>query len=414
MKNHVAIIASLAIFCPVVLADEAGQLKFGAPKDVSPQSLEFYGQWYAGQDQFIKAPADCGTTHPKAVVAQIYSQSGKSHEQIQVAVDCTQADMKVPDVVRFDFSSKCHFKDAPSLPMKGKMQGDMFTAEFGPQTVTVTINNASVPLTISGHYQKNKNYRYLSITLVLAASGECLFDGKAYPVCVMDSSANFKLGEEGEFGKTPWESPTGDMLLVNERHGFEKPAKAILGQPILVGGKWFTVKFDPVGLKISARPAEFETARIKVDHDRWDMILSGKKYSISVSGGKEPFTIPADTYKVRKYNEEVVLSQPASGSEKQESARRGGLCVYSFSQNGGKTIQAEAGKTVDVAIGSPIQAKLNVNQRGRNMTFSMTCQDAAGQDVTDISLSRGRPEEPVIEVVDASGNTLHKGKLEFG
>ena len=65
-------------------------------------------------------------------------------------------------------------------------------------------------------------------------------------------------------------------------------------------------------------------------------------------------------------------------------------------------------------IKTPLQASLEVQQRGRTLMFLLRLRDATGTQIRGIRLPGGRPKEPTVAVFNAAGDRVHSFRLKYG
>lgn len=74
-----------------------------------------------------------------------------------------------------------------------------------------------------------------------------------------------------------------------------------------------------------------------------------------------------------------------------------------------------AGKTTELAIGSPLSAAPSVSQQSGTVSFRAKLVDAGGTDVDSIQGANGkRPEAPSVIVYNAKDEQVYQGKMKYG
>lgn len=379
------------------------------PKDMAALSISPTRMYTRS---LANAPAGCGTVSPEAKVAAMTAGSTK----IKVAVDSAKADADEPSVVRFDFSGKGKFDDTPTLPLKKKpSRGSYRIYEFGPAAI-----GGAKPAMISGSYvERGKTYRYISMSVTAAVQGSCTFGRKVCGVRVVDGNGNLQYGDGTKMtmkgGRVTNGSRTGrigaDVILIDaDNETFKKPTtRALCGQLAEVGGKWYRVSVDADGSEISAASANIATGKLVIPHDDWSVTLVGTKNVLSLRGGKDPVAVPPDTYVAAGYEERAK----ASGAPRPARLLCGQLVMYGRAK--GKVFEIEPGKTMNLAIGTPLKVKATVAKKSGQVMFSSNVQDAGGTKVDSVLTSRGsRVPPPGIAVVDEQGKKVYDARLKYG
>ena len=358
---------------------------------------------------FKPGQADSGLVSSLARVGTI-SGTGWS---FQLAIDSSTADAKAPDVVRLDFTGKGKFAGAPTAALKPMPSSEgLFRATFGPVEVKAAVNGMQVPMMVSGQYinLNSGQYRQLQLTLGTAMHGKCRFGDRELAVRIVDGDNNLQPGnawQKRAFGKNV-AVVTGDTVAVDLGDGkFAKDVrKACYGSPVEVGGKWYEVTVSQDGKQVSAKQVELASGKVHIDHPKWSCMLIGDKLILPLEGGPEPVAVPAGAYVMRSYEE---FSAP---NDKGQRAR---LTVGIPPAGKSSEVTVEAGKTAQIAIGSPLNATVKAVKQAQQVMLSLVLTDAAGRQITGLATYDGStPPKPQITVKDAAGAQVYQNTLEYG
>jgi len=376
---------------------------------ISAQALGAYGQ-----AAFGKPAADSGTVNPHAMVATLRAKS----LTVKAAIDSRKADENTPNVIRLDFTGKGKFGADAVVALKAPIgirpQG-YFNGSFGPATLQVQRGDKTIPVIVEGEYYKSGGYRHVQLRLGRARQGRCAFGEKVCAVRLLDGNSNLTVGDAARAQRS---ARTGavlfagaDTMLIDTGDGTFTDARSVrkvfCGQPVLLDGVWYEVRISPDEKKISAAKADVKTARIRIDHDAWQGILLGKEHVLSLAGGKEPVEVPADDYVIAQYRQTIKDARGRPG-ELQRSDREAQM-------GKAKVFEVPAGKTTEIAIGSPMTAGLAVRQSAREVVFALDLKDASGATIDWLTVPGGRrPNAPTIRVLDSSDKLIHAGKMEYG
>jgi hypothetical protein len=364
---------------------------------------------YIQSDAFKPPSEGAGLVSSQARVGAV---SGTGWE-LQVAIDSSTADAKAPDVIRFDFTGKGKFAGAAAAalkPLTSPAGAMYYHATFGPVEVKAAVDGKQVPVMVSGQYIKSEAYRQVQLTLGTALQGKCSFGDRELTVRIVNGDGNFQLGNAWQrraFGKNV-AVVTGDTVAVDLGDGtFAKDVrKACCGSPVEVGGKWYEVAISPDGKQVTAKQVEIEAGKIHIDHPKWSSMLIGEKIVLPLDGGPEPIAVPAGAYVMRSYEES------SAPNDKGERAR---LAVGISPGAKSSEVTVEAGKTVELAIGSPLKATVNANKQAQQIILSLALTDAGGRPVVGLVTYDGtRPPPPRIIVKDAAGAQVYQNTLEYG
>jgi hypothetical protein len=331
----------------------------------------------------------------------------------QLAIDSSTADAKAPDVVRFDGTGKGNFAGAPTAALKPTASSEgLFRATFGPVEIKAVVNGAQVPMMVSGQYinLNSGQYRQLQLTLGTAMQGKCSFGDRELAVRIVDGDNNLQPGnawQKRAFGKNV-AVVTGDTVAVDLGDGkFAKDVrKACYGSPVEVGGKWYEVTVSADGKQVSAKQVELASGKIHIDHPKWSCMLIGDKLILPLDGSAEPVAVPAGAYVMRSYEE---FSAP------NDKGQRAHLIVGIPPAGKSSEVTVEAGKTAQIAIGSPLNATVKAVKQAQQVMLSLVLTDAAGRPITSLATYDGtQPSQPQVTVKDAAGAQVYQNSLEYG
>ncbi len=382
-----------------------GSFAFGAVGDLTfmkkPPAPRSSVRIYVSRFTHGGADKARGLVSESSVVGQLRGALG-----VTVAIDASKADATQPDVIRLDFTGKGDFSKAPTAAIKMRpAQRNVTLGMIGPAIVVAKRDGGLVPVSLSGTYWKQGDRRGLSLMMSAAAEGSCRFGTKTYPVRVIDGNGNFKLSDALKPPFRPSTMMPFDRVLVGTDDGKFSSAAATsyVGQPIFVDGKLYTI--DVSDMKIKAVGMSGSGGKVKVDAPRWSCTLIGKKYFVSLTGGKDPIVVPPDEYVTTNY---TVYT--GSDPSKRSAAIRG----YG-SYRGGRAFKVAAGQTVDMQLGSPIEATVMASARAGKARINLMMKDPLGGRISSITNDAGkRPTPPSIEVVDKAGKIVYTAKLAYG
>jgi hypothetical protein len=362
---------------------------------------------------FAKAAQGSGTVHPDAIVASVRTDGFA----FDVAIDTRKSDDTKPGVIRFDFSGRGKFSEAWSVELKleDKAREDKaLTGTFGPATLNLDLSGKVIPITVKGDYYKLDTTRRLNIYLCRAVEGTVALGAKSYPVRLVDGDNNLtvnspvavEITDDKIAGYT-----SGDTVVVDVGDGsFAKPEtlrRAFFGQPVQVDGKWYTIAQDKDSGKLSAADAgDIPTGKVRVGHGTWSGVWVSEKHVLFLSGGKDAIEIPAGKYAVFDYVERVA-----------DAKGEATLTRSGFETVGGKVvlIDVPAGKTTDLAIGSPLVPTYIIDRADRDVTCTFVLKDASGAMVSNITLpGNAKPDPATLVVLDTDDKEVYRGKLEYG
>ncbi len=400
-------ITCLCIVLAVSGAAWAGDL---TPIAGSPQQQSPYQRMYARGEGFTEPAAEAGAVNENATVVKFTTGQTVIHGM----VDASKADATAPDVIRLDFTGKATFADKKLvvplvLRQQGNTKSDNFQATFGPTTLQATVDGRTIPVAVQGMYYKRGKSRYAYLMTSTGAKGECDFGGKTCSVQLMDGTGNLRLTDAPKVkladGKVQWGPQkgmiSGDTIEVDTGDG--STVTAHYGQPVLVGGKWYGVTVSKNGKKVTAKALKLKTGTVDCGAKKWSAMLIGEKNVLSVSSQGGAVSVPAGTYALANYSE--------SGDGKAQL-----MCGRRELYTGkAKMINVAGGKAASLPAGTPLQATVAVSVRKGQVRMNLAMTDAAGTSVDSLTTEKGgRPPAPQVEILDSSGASVYKAKLEYG
>ena len=357
--------------------------------------------------QLTPAPADCGTVSPKALVAEFPIYQGK----IRVAIDSDKADAAGFNRIRFDFTGTGKFTEENSVAMQISNAGASSYGQFGPANFTVQVAGRRIPVQARGSTCFAKNGNMLTLFFSNALQGGATFGRQVHAVRIVDANSNLHPGDKfPHFRLKDLLKNTvhpGDALVVDIGDGsFRKTVTQFFGQPIAVNGKWYTVGLSADTSALVVKPFAGKLGTMKLPGAKWQAWLLGSTYFLQLTGDRQPMTVPADSYQFLTYQETVPNAKGP-----------GNATLYSgFSGNGKepRIFAMQADKLTAPAIGSPIIARVQVTQRGRECTFSLSMTDRGGAMAgVDVPGSTGANQYS-FAIYNARGHKIHTGVFQPG
>lgn len=340
-----------------------------------------------------------GLTSSRAVVAS----KRVGDRTVSIAIDCSKPGGTQPDVVRLDMAGRGTFAGGPVLKIENyNASGNRTNFSIRGQKRTVSVGGKRIPVRFSARYFKSERFRVLSLETRAMAEGTCRFGTAVRKVRVLDTSANFTVGDSL---KTPVKSsvpPTGDMLQVAGADGTfnNDPTPRYVGQPIRLGGAWYVVTVDD--LNITARPFDGGVGTITADFANMSCVLSGDAYYVTLDGKQKAVQIPADRYRIQRYR----IAEKAPGGVT--------LCGYYCKGKKAALVVTDGGTTV-FPDPAPIVGAVSTVQRGSSVVFSLKTTDALDSRIVRVLNEKGKAmPAPVVEVYDAAGRKVYTATMRYG
>jgi hypothetical protein len=348
--------------------------------------------------EFRPATPQDGLIWSKATVATAELSPGR---KVLIAIDASTPTAAGPDVIRFNFAGAGNFGKSVALPLKPKSAD---TWEFA-QAVQVPLAGQEIPTQIFGAYSSRTGTQ---VNVQSARQGDCQFGEKTYRVLLIDGNRNFNFSDATKAelaGNLVTAVTFGDTLAVDTGDGSFKDATKVrlsfVGQPALVDGKWYSVTASPEQASVSAVAAAVQAGKVQVAHPQWSATLVGRKYAAVVKGAAEPVELPADDYALASYQE-------TAGQD---------VFVYTdvFAKVPGPlSLKVAPGQMLDLKMGTPLTAKMDVQVSGKQVTVNFAMTDAGGHAMSDVAVNGDRPDAPQYEILSASGGRVHQATMHYG
>jgi hypothetical protein len=238
-----------------------------------------------------------------------------------------------------------------------------------------------------------------------AALTTCTFGKAARAIRLIDTTGDLRLGVPVRGGARSWQR--SDLVEVASADGsFDPPAwKGRLDQPVYVAGRWHRLTVDEAKQAVSAKTLSIRGGFVRVGHDDWSARLVGTKYTLDLHGAAAPVPVLPDAYALVEYTENVAGAKGKAAS----------LKLYPAPSKRAERLKVAAGQTVDLTVGSPLKASLDVNQRSGRAIFSLSLTGAGGRRVVSLTGPDGkRPPAPTFVVRDKDGKMVYKAALTYG
>ncbi len=194
----------------------------------------------------------------------------------------------------------------------------------------------------------------------------------------------------------------GDFVEVDTGDGsFQKSAvrRGYVAQPVLVDGAWFQVTLSADQNKVTAAPLKDPTGQIKVAAPEWSATLISPDRILLVEGGKDAVPVPAGKYvllnaTLRNGDTVATINDPRVGAGRAE------------------TVEVIAGKLCTSPLGTPLEAHVDVELQGRQVTLKPSLFDAGGRPVQNFMAGNARVGAEW-QVLGPDGKIIYTAPLGF-
>jgi hypothetical protein len=335
-------------------------------------------------ETFVPAPA--GRLAEGVIVGTIKTFDGTVH----VAFDGRPG--VDPQMVIFDFTGAGDFKKTTTARINPLRRGPSFWGELQPVQVPVERNGQRFSVGVAGSIYRSGDRQSLDLQMGVMLSSRCTFGQRQLTIDIIDGDQNLHFGDKTVVNNQNFDF--GDTLIIHNQSGATN--KVLFGQPVCVEGAWYDLNIG-ADYDLTATPVELQTGELKIKHTDWSAILVGEKYVLGLSGDARPLSVPADTYRVARYEERM------------------GTAGISCQGKSDKSVTIVAGQEQELEIGSPIAGLPVLHQKGDQVIIRARLVDVSGLAVSELRLPNGRrPPPPVVAIFDAQGRQLYTATLEYG
>ena len=325
-----------------------------------------------------------------------------------VAIDGKTADAQGPEVARFDPTGKGVFEAGNVLPLTNVRTGQGYAnARLKVGTITLRKGDLKVPFSVSGHYSRRNNARYLWLLVGSGVETKLAVGGKAHVVRIVDGNANLSFADPVK----PSMRVQGDEVLVLHVPDRGKPrevSRAGYGSPVYLDGRWQQVSYDARANRISLTPTDLETGLLSVASPKWTARLLSDEYVISLAGGTDAVPVPVGKYVLQRYR--IETAEKLRGRPGVLEVR--GSTSYSAGQ---AKLEILPDRTVEAPLAGPLTAGLSVSVQAKNVRINLDARDAYGNRVSSLYVpGGGRAPVPKVAVFDEEGTEVTSFNLEYG
>ena len=327
-----------------------------------------------------------GKLSKTAEVATMNVDGGEVH----VAIDYLGTNE--PKTIVVDFTGTGEFTNVTTAKIVPQSRGKSFLGQIKPVKIKVKRGDQKYSVGMMGSVYRSGNSRSIDVYIGAMLSTKCTFGKREVKLSVIDGNHNLGFGDRTEVAGR--DIKIGDTLVMRGTGGSN--TKMLFGQPVKVDDTWYEVEIND-NHELTATPIDVEVGQVQTGHRDWSAIFVGEKYACGLAGGAQPVDIPADNYRLARYEERM------------------GKALISCQGLAQRTYTVEPGQVTRVEIGSPIQGIPVLTQRGDTVTIRAQLRDAAGLPVSELRLPNGRrPPPPRVAIFNQRGKKLYTATLEYG
>jgi len=314
------------------------------------------------------------------------------------------------DVLYVDANNNEDLTDDPALQGQRRKDAEGFT--FPTVELAMPCGEETLPYHVTMHTDAVQPKE-----IAIEAAGYCegtLSVGKAeFRIVLIDDNVNGLYADARETGMARHYPPRGTDLFVVDVNGdgavslSEGNAAEVhtVGVHVALGGDWYTVTPAADGRSLTfAQPAQ-ECGSLLVKAEGFSGEISGPAGVVKVRG-EESVRLPAGQY-------EFLSSQFDARDEDGRPWRIARIRAFSK-----KVFTIEPGRETAFAVGPPLEASIEVNQKTSTLfEFSLTITGVGAEEYSarDIQPVDGEDAAPAIyKVVSKKGDVIANGAFRYG
>jgi TolB-like protein len=357
-----------------------------------------------GLAHFTKPKPGAGTVNPNALVVTLR----RGPLVLAVAIDSVQPDAAHYDVLRVDTEGTGDFRRAAVVPrdlLFHEPVNQQYIYGFSHPSLPLRFGGRTVTVAVDAEFRDRQAAPSFEMALGACAQGTCRFGDRTHAVRFFDATCNLRVDDVTKAVRTPEGIPyygAGDSFSVDLTDGsFTRTAEGFYGHPVLVDGVLYELGVSAEGSHVSAKLYGGPRGMLRINHDSWRAWLFGDTSLLVLQGGRDPVAVPTGQYRLFRYEERATADgKPQDNRLVISESRYGSLAE--------PPVAVAEGKTSDVAVGSPIVARLTAKQEGDTVRFELRQKDTAGRDYARVYKQGDVPwqAEVAIEVRDATGKRL--------
>ncbi|MFO8013813.1 MAG: hypothetical protein R6X20_10975 [Phycisphaerae bacterium] len=298
---------------------------------------------------------------------------------------------------------------ADETPITGEVQ--QTSIDYGTVDLALKDGGTATVRLMGNAMKPGDPPRYMLMMPGAYCTGTVTLAGKEYALAVIDGNMNGRFNDAFA-GEVRYSDLDGLALDLNGNGTFDLPRgmegpfeTTPLGKRLRVGEAFYDVTPAPDGSQITLQPVEPGFGTVDVGTAE-AALLAYSDYGIwqTTTSAEGTVRLPAGRYAVIRL---AVKKKDASGQ------------VWQLTMTEPpKTLQplvVEQGKTLRVAVGPPLVAEVDVQQRNRQARLNLMLRGAAGERyVPGVQKGNRRTPPPTFEILGDDDKVLHTGKFEYG
>jgi len=252
-------------------------------------------------------------------------------------------------------------------------------------------------------YAQDRRYPYVVLESACYYVGRLRLGGQSYKVALVDNNSN---GAFNDFGRSPYE---GDRLLIDlngdgkfPTGGPDNPESFPLSKLLQVQDRYLKLEVAPEGSRLKVSQPQLKFGQVRSKAGAFQITLSSADGLLRIKSANGWARVPARKYTLLR----AVLTQ------KDRRGRRWEL--QSASSRTNPTVQVVADRATELKLGGPLKARISAHVSGRHVNFSLRLADAAGLDVSGITVDGRRPPAPRLRIKRSNGQEVGRYDFHYG
>ena len=315
------------------------------------------------------------------------------------------------DTLYVDANNNKDLSDDPKIVAKASAQGS--NSEFPAAEVSVGSNDQPYPYHVKLRTCGSNDH--VHVTSAGYCEGVVTFGASTYGVALFDDNGNGLFNDphapiSGRDRKGAVYA-RGDTMVIDldadgelEKGSRDTPELFHLGKYISLGSICYEVEVAQNGRSITVRETTAPLGGIKSAHEQFSAELLGSDGALKLTGASRKAMAPAGTYQLSSCSFEGQDDAGASWS------------IVGKGDWAQAPIEVAQGTSTSLEFGPPLIASVDASNNGDNFTFKLNVKGQGGAvfSARDFQVDGEQAPAPRIEIRDSRGETIAKGKFEYG
>lgn len=388
--KHIWLGVGIALFFMVsgAIAQQEQWLQYRSEREISIAGMGIYRQSLELKDEKPLAAA-----LPKYVGDEPLFSEWKS-PMVKMGFLLVSLDRKhkngLYDLLYIDSNGNGNLNDEEAVEA---YRTDQYSAYFGPVKVIFQIEDGPVAYHLNFRYYSSSNYKRLYVSSGGWYEGEITVGDEKKHCTLFDYNAN------GTFNDKSSSSAGSDRIRIGSRNSQDT---RYVGNFVDVDGTLYVPEIAKDGAFIKIKKAEnVEFGKIKMQKSITEFSAGGEN-GLFISEPKDgEISLPVGQYRINYWSAERKDDRNTSWKLQASGSGRNG------------TFDVKKDGEIDLSIGEPVYATLEVNERESQYSFQHNLQGRDGERI-ELTRNGARPQAPKVHIRSKDGQYDRTFSFSYG